>query len=362
MRMSIFSVQDHYPTRERTVAQLYREVIEQAELADTLGYDTFWVAEHHFHEYGAVPNPAVMLAAIAQRTKRLKLGTAISILTFHHPLTLAENYAMVDVLSGGRLVYGVGSGYLAHEFAGYQIDPAEKRERFDENLAAIGRLLTGERVTAQGKYAAIDAVQLNVLPLQKAVPTYVAILRKEAAYFVGRQGHNMLCVPYASLERFEDIADLLSEFRRGRSESGKPAGENSVAVTLHTHVAESDAAARKNAEAAFNLYVDTRLYAKKSTYDDAMRNGLHLFGSVETVAKKLVRLHAMGVDHIMALQNFGLLPQPLVRASMERMMREVLPWVQAHIDSGRVPAKAAQVNRQLLCHAQFLMLLCSKSI
>ena len=100
MRLSIFSVQDHYPASARTLPQLYGQVIAQAELADRLGYDTFFVAEHHFHEYGAVPNPSVMLSTLAQRTKRLRLGSAISILTFHHPLTVAESYAMVDVLSG----------------------------------------------------------------------------------------------------------------------------------------------------------------------------------------------------------------------------------------------------------------------
>ena len=342
MRISIFSVQDHYPARERTVAQLYSEVIAQAELAESLGYDTFWVAEHHFHEYGVVPNPAVMLAALAQRTTTLKLGTAISILTFHHPLTVAENYAMVDVLSGGRLVYGVGSGYLAHEFAGYAVDPAEKRDRFDENLAAVRRLLSGERVSAAGRFHTIDQVQLNVRPLQREVPLYVAILRKEAAYFVGRQGHNMLCVPYASLDRFEDIADLIAEFRRGRAEAGMPAGENACAVTLHTHVAETDAEAREHAEAPFNLYVDTRLYARKSTYDDAMRNGLHLFGSVETVTDRLVALHAMGVDHVMTLQNFGLLPQARVRASMQRLMQKVMPRVRAR--TGYELAQAARAS------------------
>ena len=96
MKLSIFSVQDHYPAQARTVPQLYGEIIAQAELADALGYDTFWVAEHHFHEYGVVPNPAVMLSTLAQRTKRLRLGTAISILTFHNPLTVAESYAGVD--------------------------------------------------------------------------------------------------------------------------------------------------------------------------------------------------------------------------------------------------------------------------
>jgi alkanesulfonate monooxygenase SsuD/methylene tetrahydromethanopterin reductase-like flavin-dependent oxidoreductase (luciferase family) len=329
MKLSIFSVQDHYPAQARTVPQLYGEIIAQAELADALGYDTFWVAEHHFHEYGVVPNPAVMLSTLAQRTKRLRLGTAISILTFHNPLTVAESYAMVDVLSGGRLVYGVGSGYLPHEFTGYAIDPAEKRDRFDENLAIIRRLLAGERVTAQGKYSKVDAVALNVLPVQHEVPIYVAVLRREAAFHIGKQGNNLMCVPYASLETFDQIGDLIAEYRRGKAEAGVAPSDDDAVVTLHTHVAESDDAARRDAEAAFNLYVDTRLYARKSTYDDAMANGLHLFGSVETVTERLVALHRMGVRHVSTLQNFGLLPQPLVRASMERLMREVAPRVAA---------------------------------
>ena len=338
MRYSLFSVNDHYPRLARTVPQLYAQVMRHCELAEELGYDTFFCAEHHFHEYGVVPDPAVMLSALAQRTRRIRLGTAISILTFHNPLSVAESYAMVDVLSGGRLVYGVGSGYLAHEFAGYAIDPAEKRERFDENLAVVRRLLAGERVTAHGRFHRIDAVQLNVLPLQRAVPLYVAILRKEAAYFVGRQGHDMLCVPYASLEHFRDIAGLIGEFRRGRDEAGAPAGENSAAVTLHTHVADSEEEAREHAEGPFNLYVDTRLYARKSTYEDALRNGLHLFGSVDTVTEKLFALHRMGVGHVMALQNFGLMPQPLVARSMELLMRAVMPRVQARIAAETVPA------------------------
>jgi alkanesulfonate monooxygenase SsuD/methylene tetrahydromethanopterin reductase-like flavin-dependent oxidoreductase (luciferase family) len=331
MKLSVFSVQDHYPTQPRTVQQLYGEVIAQAELADALGYDTFWVAEHHFHEYGVVPNPAVMLSSLAQRTKRLRLGTAISILTFHNPLTVAEGYAMVDVLSGGRLVYGVGSGYLSHEFAGYRVDPAEKRDRFDENLAIVRRLLSGERVTAQGKFSNIDAVALNVVPVQKEVPIYVAVLRREAAFHIGKQGNNLMCVPYASLENFDQIGDLIAEYRRGKAEAGVTPSDDDAVVTLHTHVAESDEAARREAEKPFNLYVDTRLYARKSTYDDAMRNGLHLFGSVETVAGKLVALHKAGVRHVSTLQNFGLMPQPLVRGSMERLMREVLPRIKARV-------------------------------
>jgi len=335
MRMSIFSVQDHYPSLPRSVAQLYCEVLVQAELADALGYDTFFLAEHHFHEYGVAPNPAVMLAAIAQRTKRLRLGTAIAALTFRNPVTAAESYAMVDQLSDGRLVLGVGSGYLKHEFDGFGADPAVKRERFDENFAVLRRLLQGERVTFKGAFNALDGVRINVPARQTEIPLYVAILRAEAAYHVGRQGFPLISVPYASVERFEDVATLVAEHRRGLAESGRAEMDDAAVICFHTHVAESEAEARRIAAEPFDRYVATRLYAKRSTYDDAMRNGLSLMGSVDTVVDKLMALHDMGIGHVMALQNFGAMPEADVHRSMRLLMQEVMPRVEARIAAHR---------------------------
>jgi alkanesulfonate monooxygenase SsuD/methylene tetrahydromethanopterin reductase-like flavin-dependent oxidoreductase (luciferase family) len=329
LRLSILSIQDHYPARRRALEQLYEQVIAQAELADRLGYDTFFVAEHHFHEYGAVPNPAVMLSTLAQRTKRLRLGSAISILTFHNPLTVAESYAMVDVLSGGRLVLGVGSGYLKHEFAGYQIDPAEKRDRFDEKLAILKRALDGERITFKGKFNTVDAVRLNVLPLQRPVPLYVAILNRVGAYHVGRQGNAIMCVPYASVDCFDEIGPMVAEFRSGRAEAGLAPSDNDGTYAFHTHVAETDEACRREAADAFDLYVATRLYAKQQVYDDILRSDLALFGSVESVAAKMVRLYDMGIRHVLTLQNFGLMAPDLVHNSMRLMADEVMPRVRS---------------------------------
>ena len=212
-------------------------MLDQARQAERLGYDTFWVAEHHFHEYGAVPNPAVFLAALSQQTRRLRLGTAISILTFHNPLTVAENYALVDQLSQGRLSLGVGSGYLKHEFEGYDVDPAIKRERFDENLMLVERLLAGERVTHESRHNTIREVRINVQPVQQPVPVYVAILRREAAYHVGRQGRRMLFVPYAAVDSFEEIGLMMQDYRRGLAEAGIEDASGMAAVALHTHVA-----------------------------------------------------------------------------------------------------------------------------
>ena len=147
--------------------QLYEQVMRQCELSETLGYDTFFCAEHHFHEYGVVPDPAVMLSALAQRTRRVRLGTAISILTFHDPRRIAESYSMLDMMSGGRLVFGVGSGYLAHEFAGYDVEPKEKRDRFNENLDLVKRLMAGETLSYRGRFSKSEKAVLNVLPHER---------------------------------------------------------------------------------------------------------------------------------------------------------------------------------------------------
>ncbi|MFP6749730.1 MAG: LLM class flavin-dependent oxidoreductase, partial [Alphaproteobacteria bacterium] len=130
MRYSMFSVHDHYPEESRGVAEHYGETLDHIVLAEELGYESYWLAEHHFHEYGSVPNPAVFLAAASQRTTRIGLGVAVSVLPFHHPLLVAEDYAMLDVLSQGRLILGVGSGYIAHEFEGFGVAGKTKREHF----------------------------------------------------------------------------------------------------------------------------------------------------------------------------------------------------------------------------------------
>jgi alkanesulfonate monooxygenase SsuD/methylene tetrahydromethanopterin reductase-like flavin-dependent oxidoreductase (luciferase family) len=335
MRISIFTVLDHHPSRSRSVAELFAQVAKQAELAEALGYHTFYVAEHHFHEYGACPNPAVLLAALAPRTRRIRLGTAIAALTFRNPIEVAESYALVDVLSGGRLELGVGSGYLAHEFAGFNIDPAEKRERFDENLYVLRRLLAGEKVSFQGRWNRLGSVQINVTPVQKPVPIAVATLRPDGAYQIGEKGQNMLCVPYASVARFDDIEGLVSQHHRGLRKKGRKDLSGATGVTLHTYVADSDAAAKTEAAEAFDLYVATRLYARRQTYDDVIASGLALFGSVETVTEKMLRLADWGVDHVIALADFGLLPFERIEKSMRLFAEQVLPRVTERIAARR---------------------------
>lgn len=332
LRYSVFSVNDHHPGLPRTIPQLYEQVMKQCELGEALGYDTFFCAEHHFHDYGVVPDPAVMLSALAQRTRRIRLGTAISILPFHDPRRIAETYSMLDMMSGGRFVFGVGSGYLAHEFVGFDAQPKQKRDRFNENLNLVKRLMAGESLSYEGQFSRSEKVALNVRPHSGRVPPiYVAVLARDAAYHVGRQANRIFSVPYVSCKSFDDIGTMLVEYRKGRSEAGLGADNDDHVFTLHTYVARTDEQAKAQCKGAYDRYVDTRLYATKHLYEDILANGICLFGSVDTVAQKICRLHEMGIRHVATMHNFGALPSSLVERSMTMFAREVMPAVASRV-------------------------------
>lgn len=327
MRFGIFSVVDHYPKElPRTSAQFYAELLEQAEAADALGFDSFWIAEHHFHEYGGIPRPPIWMAAAAQRTRRIRLGAAVVVLPFDNPLRVAEDYAMVDILSAGRLDLGVGSGYLRHEFDGFGLDAAEKRERFDEALEVLLQAWAGERFSYEGKYHRVRDVQLNVVPVQKPrPPVWIAVLRNEAAAFVGRRGFPVMMIPYATTEHLSELADTIRAFKAAFVQAGGRADEATAPFGLHTYCADSFDQARADAQAAMDRYVRTRLYAKQRPFETLVEKDLIAFGSPDDVARVVERYADAGLTHVLAITNFGGLEAKKVLRSMELLAKHVVP-------------------------------------
>jgi len=324
VRFSIFSVTAHSPNQQRSIAQFYDQLLDEIVLAEELGFETFFIAEHHFHEYGIVPSPPVLLGAAAARTSRIGLGVAVSVLPFHHPMAAAEEYALLDQLSKGRLRLGVGSGYLGHEFEGFLIDPAEKRARFEEALDILLQAWSGEPVTYHGRHIRVDGARIAVTPLQRPhPPLWTAILRPEAAWHVGQQGRDIMLIPYATSATIADLGQVISEFASGRAGADAPGGD--VAVAMHTYVAGHADKARPEAEEALDRYVRTRLYARRRSYDELERAGLILFGDPEEVGRRVERLAGLGVTHLLILVNFGALQAERVRASMERFAKSVMP-------------------------------------
>jgi alkanesulfonate monooxygenase SsuD/methylene tetrahydromethanopterin reductase-like flavin-dependent oxidoreductase (luciferase family) len=326
MTFGIFSVVDHYPQElSRTTERLYAELLEQAEAADELGFESFWIAEHHFHEYGAIPRPAIWLAAAAQRTRRIGLGASVVVLPFDNPLRVAEDYAMVDILSHGRLMLGVGSGYLRHEFEGFVVPVDQKRERFDEALEIMLAAWKGERFSYAGRYHTVNDLQLNVLPLQRPhPPLWVAILSNQAAAFVGARGLPVMMIPYATTEEFSELADTVDAYRRGFIGAGGKPEEATVRFGLHTYCAESREEARADIDEAMERYVRTRLYAKQRPIDLLVEKDLVAFGDPDDIIRVARRYEEAGLTHFLAITNFGGITHENVLRSIELIAREVM--------------------------------------
>lgn len=326
MKFGIFSVVDHYPNElPRDVGTFYDELLEQVEAAEALGFDSFWIAEHHFHEYGAIPRPAIWMAAAAQRTKRIRLGCAVVVLPFDNPLRVAEDLAMVDVLSNGRLELGVGSGYLAHEFSGFNLDPQEKRDRFDESLAIIQRAWTGDKFSYTGKFYDCKDVQLNVVPVQKpSPPIHIAVLRNEVAPFVGAQQFPMMMIPYATTECLEELQETTASYRAAFEKAGGNSQTTEISFGLHTHCAASTEQARGESQEAMNRYVRTRLYARQRSIDSLLEKDLVAFGDPEEILRVARRYEKAGLTNFLAINNFGGMPHKQVLQSMELISKGVL--------------------------------------
>ncbi|MCI4372570.1 MAG: LLM class flavin-dependent oxidoreductase [Thermoplasmata archaeon] len=323
MRLSAFTVVDQFPLPEGQGRDRYAEVVRLAESAEAGGLSGIWVAEHHFQPGGICPSPPVLLAACGARTRRLRLGAMVSVLPFHRPVDLAEEYALLDQLTHGRVNLGVGSGYIPTELEAFGVDPATKREPFDRSLATILDAFAGREVRASETAARL--VTLNVRPVQTPhPPLWIAVQRREAIPYVARRNVSMATIPYATVSGITELAEEIREYR-----NALPAGSRAeVAVGLHLYAGEHPDRAR----AALDRYLDSRLktqstfYQAKAAHDPhhASRAGLEesglvLIGTARDVAARLDEFRTIGVDEVLGIFDFGALPADDVSASVRAL-------------------------------------------
>ncbi len=323
MKLSVFTVVDDQGLhRDR-----YQEVLDLASAAESAGLSGIWVAEHHFNPSGLCPSPPVLLAACAARTRRIRLGALVSVLPFHRAVDVAEEYSLLDRLSGGRVNLGLGSGYISTEFEGFGVDPASRHERFDQAYSTVLDAMAGREVLV-GEPGA-RPVRLNVLPVQSPhPPLWIAVQRREAIPFVGRRGTSIALIPYATVTDRAELAEEIREYR-----AALPGGARAeVAVAVHLYVGAHPPRARQ----AFSDYLSSRLSTQSTHYQAKVardphhasaealeRAGFALFGSLEEVLPGLRALAEIGVDEVLGIFDFGGLPPDDVLASVRAVGRAV---------------------------------------
>jgi alkanesulfonate monooxygenase SsuD/methylene tetrahydromethanopterin reductase-like flavin-dependent oxidoreductase (luciferase family) len=328
VKLSAFTIVDDYPDRPGGPSVRFAEVVRLAEAGESAGLASLWAAEHHFQPGGICPAPAVLLAACGARTRNLRLGVLVSVLPFHRPVEVAEQYALLDQLLEGRLNLGVGSGYIPAEFEGFGVDPATKRDRFDAGLATLLDAFAGKEVRMEG---ARSPVRLNVLPFQQPhPPIWIAVQRREAIPYVARRGVSIALIPYATVGGLAELAEEIREFR-----AALPTGSHAqVTVGLHLYAGEHPERAR----AALDRFLESRLrtqstfFRAKSEADarGASRAGLEesdlaLIGSPREVAERLEGFRRIGVDEVAGIFDFGGLQGNEVVASVRALGRAYEP-------------------------------------
>jgi probable F420-dependent oxidoreductase len=206
------------PGSERTFVREYRDIVELARLAETLGFDSVWVSEHHGSGDGYLPSLLPLLAGLATATERVRLGTGVVLTPFHHPLRLAEDAAVVDLLSEGRLILGLGLGWRAEEFRMFDVPQRQAVRRTVETVEILRKAWTGDRFTHEGKVFRFDRVRITPPPAQEAgPPIYLGGFVETAVRRAGRIGDGYI----RSRGGVEAAKEALTWAEEGAREAGK---------------------------------------------------------------------------------------------------------------------------------------------
>jgi alkanesulfonate monooxygenase SsuD/methylene tetrahydromethanopterin reductase-like flavin-dependent oxidoreductase (luciferase family) len=188
-----------WPERRTALATVYARALERIEIMDRTGYDAVWLAEHHFSSFSVCPSVHMVGTLAAARTRRLRIGTAVSLAPFYHPLRLAEEVALLDHLSGGRVNWGAGRGFARVEFAAFGVPPEESASRFRETVDIVLRAWTEERLSYAGRHFRFDDVEVLPKPLQRPYPpVWLAASSEGAIEWAASRGFSILMDPHSS--------------------------------------------------------------------------------------------------------------------------------------------------------------------
>jgi alkanesulfonate monooxygenase SsuD/methylene tetrahydromethanopterin reductase-like flavin-dependent oxidoreductase (luciferase family) len=303
------------------------ELFATVELTAELGYDSVWTI-NHFQSNLATPQPISMMASLIPRSGDMRLGTGILLLPLFHPVHVAEEFATLDHLSGGRVILGVGAGYREHELAAFGVDPASRFRRMDESLRLIRALWTGEPVTHEGEFYPQVAASTGVRPLTPGgPPIWVGAGGKRAVRRAARLGDAWYAPGNSPNKHF--LPEHLAVYNAALAEYGKdPASvERPVGVELYCAPTTEQAVdeALPHARVEYSTYAEyPALRWQRDRFDELVRNTL-LLGSPEFLIERISALRELGFNHVIFRPGWLGLPTEKVHASLRLFAKEVFP-------------------------------------
>src|SRR5580698_7960849 len=249
-----------WPGRHGPLEEVYARALERIEIMDRGGFDAVWLAEHHFTTFSVCPSVHMLGTLAAARTKRLRIGTAVSLAALYHPLRLAEEVALLDMLSGGRVNWGAGRGFAHSEFNAFGVPPEESSERFREAVEIVLRAWTQERLSFQGAHFSFDGIEVLPKPLQQPhPPTWMAATSETAIDWAASRGFSILMDPHCTNA---ELAGKRRRYGEQMNAAGFSAEGRDIPTARLMSVARSAeqaaAVARRGAEWTVGSYIGSR--------------------------------------------------------------------------------------------------------
>jgi alkanesulfonate monooxygenase SsuD/methylene tetrahydromethanopterin reductase-like flavin-dependent oxidoreductase (luciferase family) len=346
MDFGYFTLSDnHYVDNRRGANEFVADILDEAIYAERVGLHSAWIGEHHFSTLGVLSCPDLVLAHVAARTTRLRLAPAVTVLPLHHPIRVAEQWATLDLLSGGRVDFAAGRGYDRREYKPFDVSFEDNQSIFEEGMALVRRLWTSEeRFSHQGKHYHFDDVAITPKPVQRPIPMYVASFSQPSIELAGRLGSGLIVAPFAAAMTFGGLQQVAELYHATCAKHGQR--PQRLMCSYFTHFADNpaqEAAARarqiryykecviaafpgdpKTAPPSYRYFIGMVDRLQKVRPEDLTENSV-LIGKPQQMIDTLKKVEAAGVAEVILYFNVGLKPHAQVKDEMARFMAEVAP-------------------------------------
>lgn len=346
MKFGYFTLSDNaYENNTREPNELVGQILDQALYAETLGYNSAWIGEHHFSTLGVLSRPDIVLSYLAAKTSKIRLAPAVTVLPLHHPIAVAEQWASLDLLSDGRVDFAAGRGYDRREYLPFGASFEDNQSLFAEGMDIVRRLWsTNERQDYEGEHYSFKDVKITPEPVQKPIPAYVASFSQPSIELAARLGCGLVVAPFAAAMTYGGLKQVADLYHEKCAEYGTEPGK--LICSYFTHFAdtpEQEQAARarqiryykecvlasfpgdpKTAPPSYRYFIDIVDRLTHVQPEDLTDNAV-LIGNSEQIGGTLSKIQEAGFDEVILYFSVGLKEHSQVREEMARFAAEVAP-------------------------------------
>ncbi|MCH9009939.1 MAG: LLM class flavin-dependent oxidoreductase [Chloroflexi bacterium] len=346
MKFGLFLLPSWSEESRHEQSRILGEAVEQAQYAEELGFDSVWLAEHHFCRFGIVPNALSMGMYVAARTKNIRIGTAVSVLTFHNPIFVAEETALLDALSGGRLDFGIGRGQVVYEYGNFGVDYGTRTERFHEILDIIIGLWTQTGFTYHGEFYQVDNLTVAPSPVQEPhPPLFMAVSRTPASIDAAVERNIPILTSPSTPDA--DTLEIVHSYYERCAAAGKSPKVDQMPYFRMVYLSDDQQGAvedprhaltwihdlnglRRSLTGGSDIFMDLNDWKRTRTEEppsyESLLESTAYFGTPDVIVKKIERLRdEHGIRYFGANMSFGSMEHSKVMRSMELFSKEVMP-------------------------------------